>query len=130
MGNFLLWIGLYNLLGSFILMAFHFEKIGDTLLRKWTEIINIPYTHGNFGRMWLWWTASANLFIGLVMLLATRWSLDIQKEITILVLIVYIIMYIVMLLGGKKPKFGRGIYITHALWMAQIAWGIWVILSP
>lgn len=79
--------------------------------------------------MWLWWAASANFFLGLVMVLSTRWGGVAQKEEVILVLMTYALMFVVMLVGGRKPKFGRGIYVTHLLWIAQISWGIWAIFT-
>lgn len=127
MHSFLLCIGLYNLLGFFILTLLHSEKISDTILRKYTEIINQPYSHGPFGRLWLWWAASSNLFLGAIMVLSTRWNEHAQLEVIYLVLITYVIMYFVLLFGGKKPKFGRGVYITHFLWLSQISWGIYAL---
>lgn len=129
MPSFLLYIGLSNVLGSLLLMCMNAEKMGDTLLRKYTEIINEPYSHGPFGKMWLWWAASTNLFLGLTMILSVRWEASAQKEVILLVLLTYVIMYLVMLIGAKKPKYGRGIYVTHFLWLAQIGWGAWLILS-
>lgn len=126
--DFLFWIGLYNIFGAILLMGCHFEKIGDSLLRRFTEIIQIPYEHGPFGRMWLWWAASTNFFLGGIMVLASRWENGIQREIIYLTLITYIIMYLVMIFGAKKPKYGRGIFVTHLLWLGQISWGIWSVL--
>ena len=129
MNQFLLYIGIYNVIGSLVLMTLNSEKITDTLLRKYTEIINEPYTHGPFGRLWLWWAASSNLFLGLIMILSTRWDEKAQKEVIILAIITYVIMYLIMLFGGKKPKYGRGVIVTHALWILQITWGLWAILN-
>lgn len=128
MSDFLLWIGLYNLIGSIMLMAMHFERIADTLLRRATEIIAEPYLHGAYGRLWLWWAATMNLFVGVVMLLATRWEAVVQKEIILAVVGIYVLMYLVMVFGGRKPKYGSGIYVTHVLWLIQIAWGIYTFL--
>ncbi len=127
MNNFLLWIGIYNVLGALLLMALNSEKISDTVLRKYTEIINEPYSHGPFGQLWLWWAATSNLFLGLVMVLSTRWSDLAQKEVAILAVATYVLMYLVLIIGGRKPKYGRGIYVAHILWLFQIGWGLWVI---
>ena len=125
---FLFYIGLYNVLGALLLVSLNSQKLSETLLRKYTEIINEPYSHGPFGRMWLWWAATSNLFLGLTMVISSRWPKEIQKEIIVLVLITYSLMYTVMLFGGKKPKYGRGIYVTHILWLSQIAWGLYTII--
>ena len=126
MTHFLLYIGLYNILGAFLMMSMHSEKIADSLLLKFTEIIAQPYVHGPFGRLWLWWVATTNLFLGAIMLLATRWEPWIQHEICLAVVGVYVIMYLVMIIGGSQPKYGRGIYVTYVLWFLQIAWGSYV----
>ena len=127
MYDFLLWIGLYNVLGAVLLASLYAEKWADTVLRKATEIIAAPYQHGPFGRMWLWWAATSNLFLGAVMVLATRWEAAVQKEVILLVLGTYVLMYLVMLFGARKPRYGRGIYVTHFLWLGQIAWGAWAL---
>jgi hypothetical protein len=128
MAAFLWWIGLYNLSGSLVLMAMHDTRVADWVLRKGTEMVSEPYEHGRFGRLWLWWSATTNAFLGAVMMLASRWPSDIQREITIAVLGVYAIMYVVCILGGRKrPPWGRGVSSLHVLWQAQIAWGIWAL---
>lgn len=125
MQQFLWWIGLYNVVGVLVLAAMHSERFADTVLRRATEIVAVPYTHGEFGRLWLWWATSANLFLGSVMMLSTRWGHQAQREVTLAAVAVYAVMYLVMIFGGKKPKYGNGIYVTHGLWIAQITWGLW-----
>lgn len=129
MNQFLLYIGMYNVTGALLLMLLNSEKIADTILRKYTEIINDPYSHGPFGRLWLWWASTSNLFLGIVMILSSRWHETAQKEVIIVAITTYAIMYLVMIIGGRKPKYGRGIIVTHALWILQISWGIWAILN-
>ena len=118
---------MYNVTGALLLMLLNSEKIADTILRKYTEIINDPYSHGPFGRLWLWWASTSNLFLGIVMILSSRWHETAQKEVIIVAITTYAIMYLVMIIGGRKPKYGRGIIVTHALWILQISWGIWAI---
>ena len=127
MADFLLWIGLYNVLGVLILMAMHHEGIADFILRRSTEIIAEPYTHGSFGRMWLWWAATTNAFLGAVMLLSLRWPEAVQREVVVGVVAVYVVMWVVLLVGGRGPRFGRGVYVCHGLWISQIAWGGWAL---
>jgi hypothetical protein len=123
MADFLFWIGWYNLLGAFLMMAFHSERIADTLMRHWTEVVASAYTHGTFGRLWLWWAAAGNLFLGFVMLRAVGWPPAIQRDVTIGAVGLYGIMYAVLLVGGRKPTYGRGVPMVHLLWIAQISWG-------
>lgn len=130
MAAFLLWIGLYNLLGSLLLMAMHDQRLADWLLSKGTQMVSEPYEHGRFGRLWLWWAATSNMFLGAVMMLASRWPTDIQREVTIMALAVYAIMYVVCIVGGRKrPPWGPGVASLHVLWPAQMAWGVWALIQ-
>jgi hypothetical protein len=127
METFLWWIGLYNVVGAPVLAAMHYERFADFMLRRGTEVVAEPYTHGRFGRMWLWWAASTNLFLGAVMMLATRWPPGAQREVSFGVIGVYAAMYLVVIFGARGPRYGRGVYTLYALWLAQIAWGVWAV---
>lgn len=128
MVDFLLWIGLYNLLGPLLLVAMHDERIADAVLRRGTEIVGEPYTHGRFGRLWLWWAATVNAFLGAIMVLATRWPSTAQREVCVAVLVVYVAMYAVCAIGARRrPPWGRGALSIHILWPAQIGWGAWAL---
>ena len=129
MHAFLFYIGGYNLLGGLLFIAMQREDIADRVLRGATRILNEPYTHGLWGRMWTGWIASAQLFIGTVMVLATRWPADAQYELTCCALGLYLLMHLVMTFGARGPRFGPGIYVTHALWFAQEAWALAALLS-
>lgn len=124
MATFLTWIGWYNVLGAALLAAMHFEPVADFLLRRATEIVAEPYAHGPFGRLWLWWAAAANLFLGAAMVRAASWDIATQREVVVGALGVYAVMFVVLLVGGRGAKFGRGIWITAALWLAQLGWGV------
>lgn len=122
MESFLLWIGLYNVVGPIVLAFMHHEPTADFMLRKATEVIAEPYSHGKFGRLWLWWAATSNAGLGVVMVMASRWPEHIQAQVTAAALGVYVAMYLVMLFGARKPRYARGIYVVHALWLGQMAW--------
>lgn len=128
MVNFLLWIGLYNVLGPIVLVAMHDERIADAILRRGTEIVSESYSHGPFGRLWLWWSATVNAFLGAIMVLATRWPSAVQREVCLAVLAVYVVMYIVCAIGARRrPPWGRGALAIHFLWPAQLIWGAWAL---
>tara|TARA_B100000676_G_C17334745_1_gene463156 strand:+ start:130 stop:531 length:402 start_codon:yes stop_codon:yes gene_type:complete len=123
-----LWvIGIYNLLGAFLLIAMQRERVANVVLHTATRILTEPYTHGPSGRMWLWWAAIAQIFIGGIMLLATGWPMAVAQGVTAMVLVVYVGMHLVMLLGAKPPKYGSGIYVTHVLWILQEIWAVLVV---
>lgn len=113
MSTFLFWIGWYNLLGAPVLMAMHNERVADSVLRRYTEIIMIPYGHGSFGRLWLWWAAAAQLFIGGIMVRATIWPAAIQRDVVVATIVVYVVMYGVLAIGARRPKYGRCAIMTQ-----------------
>ncbi|MBK9752400.1 MAG: hypothetical protein IPO88_02630 [Nannocystis sp.] len=80
MSGFLFWIGAYNALGAFIVMAMHFDGVADAVLRRATEVVDRPYHHEGYARMWMWWAAMVNLFMGLVMVRAAGWPAAVQRE--------------------------------------------------
>jgi hypothetical protein len=128
MTSFLWWIGWYNFLGSIVLALMYHERLADFMLRKVTEVVLVPYEHGAFGRMWLWWAASTNLFLGAIMLRAASWSPEPQREVAIAIVAVYVLMYLVMAIGMRPPKYSwRGAVGLHVLWLLQIGWGGWSI---
>jgi ABC-type xylose transport system permease subunit len=126
---FLWWIGWYNALTPLVLCAMHDERVADVVMRRVTEVAAEPYEHGPFGRLWLWWAASTNAALGAIMVLATRWPTNSQREVAIAALGVYAVMYLVMVFGARKPRYGRGIYTVHVLWIAQLGWGAWALWS-
>lgn len=129
MNDYLFYIGWYNLIGAVLIASLHVESFAKTFLNKVTEIALYPYEHGKFGKMWLWWAASANFFLGYIMLRSASWPIEIQQDITVASLIVYAIMFLVLIVGGRQPTFGRGVYVTYFLWIAQIAWGMFALIQ-
>jgi hypothetical protein len=129
MTSFLTYVGWYNLLGPVLLFALQSERIADLVLRRGTEIIAQPYTHGPYGRLWLWWTAGANGALGFVMVRAVGWPRDAQNDVVVAALFVYLVLYVAMAVGARAPKYGRGLWTVHGLWIGQIAWGLYALFT-
>jgi hypothetical protein len=125
MTSFLFWIGLYNVLGSVLLVAFLHERFAEKLLVKVFQVVIAPYSHGTHGRMWIWWALTSNLALGLIMVLASRWPREVQQGVTAVVISVYAVMTIVLVAATLIPARWRayGIFATVVLWLAQIGWG-------
>ena len=64
-------------------MAMHDDRVADFFLRRAAEVVPAPYRHEGYARMWLWWAATTNLFLGVVMVRAARWPVDILREVTL-----------------------------------------------
>jgi hypothetical protein len=63
------------------------------------------------------------------MLLALRWPPLAQRDVALAVIGVYAAMELVVLVGARRPKYGRGVNAIHVLWPAQFAWGAWAAWS-
>ncbi len=132
MHDFLLWIGFYNLLGALVLPAFAISPaFADRFLSTWIEVTTPPYDHGRHGPLWVWWSASVNLFLGVVMILATRWPAAIQAEVCFSVVAVYALMWLVTILALRSPHYNRRglLAVILVMWPAQMVWGLWAALA-
>ncbi len=129
MTHFLTYVGWYNLLGPVLLFAMQSERVADLVLRRGTEFVARPYTHGDFGRMWLWWAGAANGALGFLMVRAARWPPAMQRDVIVAALAVYAVLFAAMALGARPPKYGRGVWVTHGLWVAQLAWGLYALVA-
>lgn len=129
MRTFLTYIGWYNLLGPVLLFAMQSEHVADGVLRRGTEFVARPYTHGEYGRMWLWWAGAANGALGFIMVRAARWAPTMQRDVIVAALGVYVVLYVAMAVGARAPKYGRGVWVTHGLWVVQIAWGLYALAA-
>lgn len=129
MRNYLFWIGLYNLVGALVMMAMLSERCADLLLRRATEIITTRYTHGEYGKLWLWWASTTNAFLGGVMCCAVAWPQEAQQQVIVGSMGVYALMYGALVIGGRAPRYGRGVVVAHVLWLAQLGWGGYALLA-
>ena len=125
MVTFLRWVGGYNIVGSLVMMAMHFDSVADAVLRRTMEVVPERYETRGFARMWLWCTAITNLFLGAVMFRAADWPVEVQREVALFAVGVYFIGWIAVCVGMRRPRYGRGIYALHPLWLGQAAWGLW-----
>ena len=130
MSAFLFWIGLYNFAAPLIFVPMLVsQSFADLVLRRVTEIITEPYQHGPYGRMWLLWLMCVNTGLGALMIMATAWPADAKYQVISVVLAIYGVMWLGLLLGARGPRWGRGVYVTHGLWLAQMGWAGWALTS-
>ncbi|MEB3204356.1 MAG: hypothetical protein VKP57_06610 [Candidatus Sericytochromatia bacterium] len=129
MSAFLEIIGWYNLLGSLFLLAMLHPAVANTLLHAWTRILANPWQHPPLGRLWLAWAGACNLCLGYLMVRAASWPDAVQHDVVAGTTGVYALMVVVLMVGGRGPAFGAGIPVVYALWLAQMAWGLWALLG-
>jgi hypothetical protein len=129
--TFLLYIGAYNALGSFVLLAFLSQRRAQLVLGKWLQVLGQPYDHGAHGPMWILWSMMTNLGLGAAMVLASRWPSEVaQRDITIVALGVYAIGVIVALAAMRSPRYRvSGLVACVVLWLAQIGWGAYAVAT-
>jgi len=130
MKSFLLWIGAYNVLGALVLPLLVKESIADKVLRTWLQFVAAPYRHGEYGALWIWWSAMTNLFLGAIMMMASRWQGEPQRAVAAGAVGVYVIGVILGLFAARSPRYNaRGVLFSLLLWVAQIAWGVHGLVS-
>ena len=129
MDDFLLYIGIYNALGLPLLGAMTDERAANFLLRTATEVLTEKIELTLEAKLFLWWAATTNGALGALMLLSRGFPPLAQVQVAACVVGVYFLMWLVMLAGARGPRFGRGIWVCHGLWIGQMAWGAWAIWS-
>jgi len=102
--DFLRWVGAYNVLGALLLMLMHFDRVADVALRVVTEVVPQPYRHEGYARMWLWWAAMTNLFLGVVMVRAADWPPSVQREVIVCAIGVYLIGWFAVRGPDRSPS--------------------------
>lgn len=130
MTSFLFWIGLYNVT-SIVLIAFAiWPSFAGTFLSKWIEVTVPPYDVGRHGALWVWWSAMSNIFLAAIMVLATRWPANVQREVIYAVVAVYGAMLVPAIAALWSRNYNRrGIFAVFFLWPAQMAWGIYAAVT-
>ncbi len=123
-------MGSVNLLGTLMLLAALSENVADGLLRRWTQIIkpDVPFRDGAYGRIWLWWAIIGTGFFGAINLIATRWPLEYARWIAFGDVYAYGSFELLAIAASISRRYGRGITVSHFLWIAQTGWGIFTVV--
>lgn len=121
---FLWFIGLYNILGSIVILSFLKENIADKILREWAELIVQPYEHGKHGGIWIIFSCLGVLYLGIMNILALHWDQEVIHGIIISDVIIYALYSIFLIYAFKFENSGRGLWIALILALVQLFWGI------
>jgi hypothetical protein len=127
---FLWFIGAYNVFGAFVMLMCISDSGGDRLLRQWMQILAESYNHGRYGAIWVWFSAILTFFLGVLMLLATRWNcVDAKKDVALMVVVVYALALLLAINCFRfTQRYDRnGLVALYILWPAQIAWGMYYV---
>ena len=60
---------------------------------------------------------------------AVDWPRAAQNDLVVAALFVYAVPDVAMAVGARAPKYGRGIWTVHGLWIGQIAWGLYALFT-
>jgi hypothetical protein len=126
MDAFLHGLGWYNLLGSLLLLAMVRPRLADLVFTRLTENGRVPHDAGPFGAVWLWWAGATNLFLGVVLVRAVDWPAAIQREVALGAIAVYALMEVGLIAAHvrRRMPLGRGVWVTHGLWLGQLGWAV------
>jgi|ETNmetMinimDraft_1059919.scaffolds.fasta_scaffold143309_2 hypothetical protein len=125
---FLWFIGLYNILGSIVILSFSKENIADKILREWSELIVQPYDHGKHGGVWIIFSCLGILYLGIINILAVNWDQEVIRGIIISDVIIYALYSTLVIYAFKFENSGRGLWIALILALAQLFWGIFQLI--
>ena len=126
MTTYLWWIGSVNGLGFFLLLGAMSDHFADGLLRRWTKILpdDQPYRHSDYSRVWLWWAVIGTGFYAGINIIATDWPAEYARVIVWGNVYAYGFFELLAIAATRSPRYGRGIWVTHVLWIAQGGWGV------
>jgi len=128
MDNYLLTLGVWNLIGSLLMLTFINDSIGNKILVEWSQLFKEKYRTEYYGKLWVVWAAGVNIFFALINLLCINWNILEIKEFVIWAdIIIYILFILLSIIGLKAGKLGNGIYIGFLIFITWILWGLSVI---
>ena len=130
MTSYLIFIGTMNVLGAGLLLGALSEPFADGLLRRWTAIIppETPFRYGPYGRIWLWWATIGTGFFGVINLVAAGWPVEFARAIVYGNIYAYGSFELLAVAASWSGRYGKGINVSHALWIGQAGWGVATVL--
>lgn len=131
MSSYLCFIGAMNVMGSILLLGALSDWFADGLLRRWTQIIppDVPYAHGPYARIWLWWAAIGTGFFGVLNVVASDWPPAFGRVVLYGDVYAYASFEALAIAGTLSRRFGPGLWVAHPLWLGQGGWGLALALS-
>ena len=125
MKTFIFVLGLWNFLGSFLMLGFLSEAFGRRVLNEWTKIFANEFTLDYWSRLWLFWAAGMNIFFGLVNIMASVWEFfPLFRFLVVSDLVAYAILFALALRAHQRGQFGSGGYSVLVIFSGWLLWGI------
>ena len=126
MSTYLTFIGIMNALGALMMIGALKSSFSDLLLRKLTYILpaDKPFEHSAYSHIWLWWAIIATSVLSALNFVAVGWPPEYARTIVWGNVAAYSAFELLAIGGTLSRNYGPGIYIAHALWIGQAAWGV------
>jgi len=99
------------------------------MLNEWTMMFRTEFSLDYWGKVWLMWAISLNIFFGLINILAVGWGYNDVKEILIAADIVAYVSFTGLAVWGLRAgRLGSGAYSVFLIFSFWIIWGCVVLL--
>jgi len=129
MESYLIAVGMWNLVVSFLMIGFFYEAFGKKLLNEWTKIFTIEFKLDYWSKFWLGWAIGLKIFFGAVNIMAAS-SAKIEMQVMIICfdLLAYITLVCLAIWGKRVGRCGTGIYSVYFVFTIWIGWGIFTFM--
>ena len=130
MNYYLLALGWWNLIGSFMMIGFFNEGFGKKVLNEWTKIFVTEFELDYWSKFWLAWAIGLNIFFAAINILASGWDLIPLKQFIIVFDIIAYAAFVGLAFWGLKTKHcGTGVYTAFIIFSVWIVWGFDALLQ-
>lgn len=130
MNTYLLALGWWNFVGSFLMIGFFNENFGRKMLNEWTKIFATEFKLDYWSKFWLAWAIGLNIFFGLINIYAAHWNYpEVMAFLARFDVVAYCLFVLLAIWGIKAKKTGSGIYSAFIIFGAWICWGIYALVN-
>lgn len=128
MNTYLLSVGWWNLIGSFLMLGFLNTVFANKVLVTWTGIFKKELTSNYYTKLFIGWAVGLNIIFALINIMAAKWNFIELKSFMIWVDIISYILFIGLTFWGIITKnCSSGIYVAILIFGVWIGWGLSVI---
>lgn len=130
MKTFILALGWWNLVGSFLMLGFLNESFGRKMLNEWTKIFANEFRLEYWSRLWLFWAAGMNIFFGLINIMAAAWDFTPLTRFLVLSDLVSYAAFLALAVRARvKGQLGIGGYSVLVIFTGWLLWGVSTLVA-